>query len=161
MAEKKPQLNSLMNNKGSTMIETIVSFVVLIIVFAALYGMVRFSSNLRMRAVDTANVHSEFYSEIYKTTGRNNVQKYNYPGKYAPDDNFTMFFLKPDIPTDTESGKTSSYNLNMNNAAVSVSSFSGQIKVPCIDATGYVSLDSRITSDNLVTPKVLVFEYHK
>ena len=54
------------NNAGSTMVETLISFVVLVIVFAALFGMIRFSSNLRMRAIDTADVRESFNDEIYK-----------------------------------------------------------------------------------------------
>ena len=163
MVDRRSKLNKLNNNDGSTMIETVVSFVILMIVFAALYGMVRFSSNLRMRAVDTANLHSQFYSEIYKTGDKDNVDKYNYPGRFAPDDNYTMFYLQPSIPSDADpaAGKTSAYNLKLNNAAVNVSDFNGQVKVPCIDATGYVSTDPRIVTDNLATPKVLVFDYHK
>ena len=44
------------NDAGNTMIETLVSFVILLIVMAALYAMVLFSTNLRMRAIDTATI---------------------------------------------------------------------------------------------------------
>ena len=53
------------------MIETLVSFVVLVMVLAALYGVVLFSSELYMRSVDTSRLQQQFYREIYKTSGRN------------------------------------------------------------------------------------------
>ena len=54
------------NNTGSTMVETLVSFVVLFVVLAALYGIVSFSSELYMKSVDTSRVNQRFYREIYK-----------------------------------------------------------------------------------------------
>jgi hypothetical protein len=58
------------NHKGSTMVETLVSFVVLFIVLAALYNIVVFSSELYLRSVDTSRLQQKFYREIYKKDDR-------------------------------------------------------------------------------------------
>ena len=146
------------NNSGSTMVETLVAFLVIMIVLAALYGMVRFSTNLRMRAVDTADVRNLFGQEIYKNTPDPSVvDVFKYIGKNTEveDDKKTMFMLKlnttkTDLEKTKYSGSNSSYDYK--NAV---------IRIPCINATGYVSKDSRITDENLATPKVLSFEYDK
>ena len=146
------------NNRGNTMVETLVAFVVLMIVIAALYGMVRISTNLRMRAADSADIQTSFYSEIYKKTPSQNVEPYYYIGKYAPDKK-TMFTLK----LNTDEGKTSTYNLIKSESGdlSPYTGFSKSLRIPCIDATGYVSTDSRINEENLVSPKALLFSYHK
>ena len=157
----------LRSNEGSTMIETLVSFVVLMIVIAALYGMVRFSSNLRMRAIDTANVRSEFNSQIYNNNPGTTIESYYYIGENTKNDSerTPMFYLM----VDTSTGATSSKNLDTSSTSDEVSeSIKSQfaesskkkaIKLNDINAVGYVSTDSRITDENLVPPKVLVFEY--
>ena len=64
---KKVKDKRIKNHKGSTMVETLVSFVVLFIVLAALYRIVTFSSELYFRSVDTSRLQQRFYREIYKT----------------------------------------------------------------------------------------------
>lgn len=142
------------NNKGTTMIETIVSFVVLLIVIAGLTAMIRFSSNLRMRAVDTANVRAEFNKEIYKKNPNTSiVSEYSYIGKSAPDKKTMFYFVVSD--------ETSAENLDTVNGDATTYDFKQNIKVPNIDATGYVGIDARIANENLVKPKVLMFRYHE
>ena len=152
---KKRSSDVLKNNLGTTMVETLVSFVVLMIVLAALYAMFRFSANLRMRAIDTANVRTEFNGEIYKTNpDTSKVTVYKYIGK-REQDHTTMFMLKLN-------DKTTDANLsNSTGSGIEKDSFKQSIRVPNIDATGYVSKDSRITEENLATPKVLVFKFYK
>lgn len=155
---KNKTIRKIKNNKGSTMIETILSFVVLMIVFATLFGMVRFSSNLRMRAVDTANVKTEFNEQIYKkdTSSMTNITVHEYVGKHA-DDRFTMFMLQPDVnktsATNLQVGITDVNNVNPN--------LKNNIRIPNIDAKGFVSSDSRIVEEKLVTPRVLRFEFNQ
>ena len=107
------------NNSGTTMMEVLVSFVVLMIVMAALYGMVRISSNLRMRAVDTANIREEFNSEIYKNHSSDKVDTYYYNGKCAPD-RLTMFTLKLSDSTDNS-------NLRVGTSSVDRTKFENSI----------------------------------
>lgn len=139
-----------MNNRGTTMVELLVSFVVLMIVLAALFGMVRFSSNLRMRAVDTANVRESFNKEIYKKTPDPTiVATYQYEGKSK--DGKTAFMLTLSDDTDVS---------NLEIGSSERAKFQKNLRVPSIDAVGYKSLDSRITDENLATPKALTFYYH-
>ncbi len=58
---------SIMNDRGSTMVETLVSFVVLMIILTIITGMVVFCSKLRMRAEDTARAMTEFNAQMYNT----------------------------------------------------------------------------------------------
>ena len=60
-------------NAGSTMVETLVSFVVLFAVLASLYGIVVFSSELYMRSIDISRQQQQFYREIYKKDSAFNV----------------------------------------------------------------------------------------
>ncbi len=146
-------INRILNNNGSTMVETLVSFVVLVIVIAALYGMVRFSSNLRMRAVDTAKVRNTFNSEIYKNGSSPNVDEYHYIGRSAPD-NLTMFSLKLNEKTDNS-------NLYKESSGKSRTEFTDSVYLSNVDAVGYVSVDPVISEENLVQPKALEFEFNK
>ena len=136
------------NNSGETMVEMIVSFTVLAIVLLALGGMIYYSSVLRMRATDTSNVCSAFYQEIYKKTPDSaQVYTYYYVGSHA-DDNTTMFKLVLSDDTDKD------------NLIDSRTKFTNAIKVPNIDATGYKSRNPLITSENLVTPRAVLFTYN-
>ena len=150
------------NNAGSTMVETLISFVVLVIVFAALFGMIRFSSNLRMRAIDTADVRESFNDEIYKSGNKKNVEIHEYIGSHSTisNNNDTMFYLKLNV----DPGKTDCSNLDINSDELTNElrvKFIKSISVPNIDATGMVSKDPRIDEEKLAPPKVLRFEYNK
>ena len=61
-------LNKLKNNdQGSTMLETLVAFTVLMVILAIMYQMMAFSSDLRMKAADEATVVRTFNQELYRT----------------------------------------------------------------------------------------------
>ncbi len=166
----KKMIRKYNNNNGTTMVETLVSFVVLVIVFAALFGMIRFSSNLRMRAAEAAKVRNSFNSEIYKSNNQSNVDAYYYIGQNTKnaDERNTMFSLKLVTADDTTStgNATSSRNLDgSENMSVELKDkFSNSIRVPNIDATAYVSTDPLIKGEDgknrIAVPKVLMFDYH-
>ena len=142
------------SNGGETMIETIMSFVILTIIMLALGGMILFSSHLRMRAEDVSKVCSSFYKEIYKTTPNDaKVEASYYIGKHA-DDRKTMFMLKV-------SSETTNANLGINNSNERAAFTDNSIRIPNIDATGYKSEEPEIDSENLVRPSVLIFRYNK
>ena len=152
-------LKILYNNKGSTMMETIVSFVVLMIVLAALYSMVRFSSELRMRAVDSARIQSNFNEQLYRNDNNmQNIKKYVYIGKHAKDtygnsDTVTVFTIKlNDKKTDVQKAFNSN-NMPADNAKES-------IKLPNVNATGYVCTDPIVDMENVIAPRVLSFKHY-
>ena len=51
-------------NRGSTMVETLVAFVVLMIILALITGIIMFCSKLRMRAEETSRAMTEFTAQI-------------------------------------------------------------------------------------------------
>lgn len=57
-----------MNNKGMSMVEVLVGFVVLSIVMAGIFHMIRFGSNMLNESVDIKHSQQNFESEIYKNT---------------------------------------------------------------------------------------------
>ncbi len=144
---------SFKENRGSTILETVISFVVLMIVLASLIAMVRFATELRMRAIESSRVQSEFNDQLYKADGdMDNVQKYNYVAKNGID-NATVFTLK------LNKDKTN-IEKNFKDNSVSVEDIRTSIKLPNVDAVGYVSNNPLVDSENLVAPKALVFMYH-
>ena len=150
---QRKYINALSDNRGTTMIETLVSFVVLAIILAALYGMIRLATNMRIRAMDSESLTSTFNSEIYKNTDLNGVDEYYYFGDSK--DSSTMFMLKVEDKTNDRNLVTDS------TSSVDKDLYKDPIRLTKIDGIGYVSTDSRIESDNLVPPKVLVFKYHE
>ncbi len=61
------RIKMLNNNQGSTMVETLVAFVVLMIILAIMYGVIAFCSELRMRAEDTSRAVVKFRTEMYNS----------------------------------------------------------------------------------------------
>jgi len=66
MDPRGKKIKRIFTQKGSTMVETLVSFLVLIMILASLYSIVLFSSNLFMKSVDMSRLNQKFYREIYK-----------------------------------------------------------------------------------------------
>ena len=155
-----------LRNDGSTMIEAIVSFAVLVIVLAVLFKMVAFSSELRMRAVDTANVRNSFNEQLYKIeyddTGNRidgsmeNVKIIDYYGVTDPapkTKNIAAFVMILDEEkTDVDSTFGSLNEEEKEN-------IKKQITLPHLDAASYYSVDPIIEDEKLATPKVLKFHY--
>lgn len=148
-----------MNDKGSTILETVIAFVVLTIVLLALFRMVTFSSQLRMRAIDTANVRNSFNQNYYmKDIDRDdseavyNIKHYDYEG-ISDKDQYTAFMLVFDsMTTDGTNYQFGANEIDM----------SKPLTLSRIDATGYVSCDpmTDVNGESVVTPKLLKFEYY-
>lgn len=153
------------------MIEVLVSFVVLMIVLGALYSMMKFSSELRMRANDTDRVASDFESNLYKTSGQESINVVHYYGQYDPstDPKYakkTAFFLELDTEK-TDELKNFGRDINYAVPGDITSGYAENeylmtgLRLPNIDADGYVSTNPMISEEHLVTPKVLLFKYHE
>lgn len=131
------------NNRGSTMVETLVSFVVIAAVLAALYAIVSFSTRLWMNSVDAANIQQSFTDEIARIN----------PNTSAVD--ITHYTAGPVI--DSEDGKQyADFEL------VSVDSVSGEattIKLNNISADSYVSIEKSVEDENIAAPKAIVFKH--
>ena len=138
------------HNKASTMVETLVSFTVLVIVLAALYGIVVFSTELYMKSVDTSRLQQRFYREIYKK-----------------DDKIDSSFIEKKFYVRGFGGKVDVNGTECEHAALSLvirlddSTFTGdpamknsEIELTGTDLTSYVCKDS-----SGIVPKVVNFEY--
>lgn len=151
------------NNNGSTMVETLVSFVVLFIVLAALYGIVSFSSELYMRSVDTSRLHQRFYREIYKfpsgpVTNPEAVSidesflEYEdyYPG-YYPSEPDGHEYACLSLIFDTEKTDLSNYGSGDSRIA------DAYIDLKYTGVTSYVCVDEGAADEKLILPKTLHF----
>lgn len=139
------KLNKCSNNKGSTMVETLVAFVVLVIVLLALFKMVTFSSQLRMRAVDTAIVLQEFNQEVYrKPDTYNKIHRKKYvtdlslmEGKQGP-----LFYIEP---------ANSGDDMNKRLWVTDINAYS----------YSYDENESIIKEEKILAPKAIVFVHQK
>ena len=130
------------NNKGSTMVETLVSFVVVAIVLAALYAIISFSTRLWMNSVDASNVQQSFTDELYrKNPNTELVEKTSYEAGAVPE---------------TDDGKKYA-----NFILVSTGDQDEQIYLSNIGADYYVSIDSAVEKEKIAAPKAIVFKHSK
>lgn len=82
--------NRISNNKGTTMVETISAFAVLMVITAVLYGIIALCSELRMQATDAGRVIREFDRELYnQKEGSTLITKRNYETK----NNVPLFYI--------------------------------------------------------------------
>ena len=140
------------NHKGSTMVETLVSFVVLFIVLAALYNIVVFSSELYLRSVDTSRLQQKFYREIYKK-----------------DDRLDTSFITKTRYIKGFGGKYSDGTNSYEHAALSLTIVNdgnlpdgmekSEIYLNSIEVTSYVCTEDN--NGNAIAPKVVNFKFDK
>lgn len=151
---RKGMINN--NQKGSTMVETLVSFVVLFLVLASLYGIVAFSSELYMRSVDTSRLTQKFYKEIYKKDefvgeGTNPfVKKQFYKAGYGAtsgDDKYAALELTVNIDDAYFTGDDKMKK--------------SKIKLSNISAKTYVANDESFEEKKIIVPKAARFDYSK
>jgi|GEM_PF-6585562 len=57
-----------MNNKGTSMVEVMVGFVVLSLIMAGIFHMIRFGANMLQESVDIKHTQQTFEQEVYKST---------------------------------------------------------------------------------------------
>ncbi len=138
-------------NKGTTMLEVLIAFTVLMIVLGVIYKMISFSSELRMEAADIRNAQTEFEAELYKST---------------PDDTkVTVYPYR--VESQTQAGSTVSYPvfvLNLNTEKTDVIANFGveeaalkhkQLNLMRIVADSFASKNTALK----VIPKALKFIY--
>jgi hypothetical protein len=59
------QNRGFLNNRGTTMLETLIAFVVLMVILGVLYNIIAFCSELKMSATDMNTYMQDFSVEIY------------------------------------------------------------------------------------------------
>ena len=91
-----------LNDRGVTMVETVVAFVVLMIILAIIYSAIAFCSTLRMRAQDSSKVAAEFERELYNADNQEGLDESAVStingdklvvSNYVTDNNIPLFFL--------------------------------------------------------------------
>lgn len=141
------------------MLEVLVAFVVLVAIFALIYKMVMFSSNLRMKAIDTETVFNSFNQEIYKTGDYDDSEISVVPITRNSSDGPVFY-----ITVDTE---TTNVQLNVTNGGeASVSEAKDKLDnvrlgLYRFKAIKYESTNSLVNEEGVIAPKVLVFKYEK
>ena len=137
----------LKDDKGTTMMETLVAFVVLMIILVALTRMIFFSSELRMRAMDTGRLMQTFNKELYSNSELDKVSVVKYVTEnvqYEDTNKGPLFYIVPE--------KKNSEGKDVD------------LWVSDINAYSYtydMSKDSNASSENLAIPKALVFVHEK
>ncbi len=79
-----------MDDKGMTMMEVLVGFVILTIIITGVYHMIRFGSNMLYESIDMRKGQNRFEEELYKTDSDPEVVEKNDVGSASDD-----FILKP------------------------------------------------------------------
>lgn len=139
------------NNKGSTMVETLVAFVVLSIILLIIYRTVVFCSELKMKTVDTNKVIDKFNSEIYKDTDKLDESEIEYKRYTMDAEKGPVFYIMLDSDNEEMMNK---------NVKDSVTNYDDlKLRMNNIEAIGYKSVDPLIDSEHLTTPKALQFTY--
>ncbi len=132
------------NNKGSTMVETLVSFVVVAIVLASLYAIVSFSTRLWMNSVDASNIQQSFTDELYRKNPNSElVEKVSYEAGTVPE---------------TDDGKKYA---NFILVSADETNPDEQIYLNNISADYYVSKESAVEKEKIAAPKAIVFRHSK
>jgi len=147
---KDEWLKSFRNdNRGSTMVEVLVSFVVLVIILLIISQIVSYCYGLMMKAMDIERVSQNFNAELYKQadqmdTAEVNGLDYNYNAASGP-----VFYLELDY------ANTEMMNKNVKDSSYDYTKY--RIRMNNLEATCYKSINPLIESEELVCPKVLSF----
>ncbi|MCR5226882.1 MAG: hypothetical protein K6E27_06705 [Eubacterium sp.] len=154
LIKTKANLNRCINNnKGSTIYEIVIAFVVILVVLAIIYKMISFSSELRMEAVDIRNAQLEFESELYKKTPdttKISVKKYVIKENSNTHNKMPVFVLKLDEEkTDVEA------NFMIESSGSGEVSQQNTLNLMDIVADGYSSKNSNVT----IIPKAMKFRF--
>ena len=140
------------DNRGNTMFETLVAFVVLAIILAIVYQMIAFCGEMRMKAADTDVVINEFNQNIYKKNipaDKIEVKdRHNEDGISGP-----QFYLRV-------SDKTSTANMKNVNDYVVGDAY--RLRMDYLGAKSLMpseQIRNKIEEEKIVTPKAVQFYY--
>ncbi len=68
ISENEKKLNiTARDDRGMSMVEVLIGFVILTVIMAGVYHLIHFSSNMIFESVDMRKAQSEFETRIYKT----------------------------------------------------------------------------------------------
>ena len=141
---KNRKLNILLSNKGTTMLETLVAFVVLMIILGVLYNIIAFCSELRMSAADTNRAMIDFNCEIYAKSPNSSVVDIK---ECTVERKQPLFYLEL-------SDKTSDANLGSGSER---SSFKKKLSLYNVEAVTYAYHKEVDDTDTIAVPKAISF----
>ena len=81
MSKKTPHNRIKRNNSGTTMVEILVAFVILVMATGAFYGMIKFSTNMLMRSTENFERISEYKQQFY-TKDKSGLTKTDITGTF-------------------------------------------------------------------------------
>ena len=139
------------NNKGTTMVETLVAFVVLMIILAIIYSAISFCARLRMKATDVDSITESFNAEIYKDDSKINPDEVSFESYSEQEGKGPVFYLVLDYEN------TDMITNNVKDTITDYCNF--KIRMNKTEATSYKSTNPLIQSEELPTPKALHFRY--
>ena len=160
----------LRNDSGVTMVEVLVAFTVLMIILGILYGMIAFSSILRMRAQDASSASQLFTQEMYnkanapqkvpagsatKTTPYEHITVRNYETTSEGDNDYTPLFYLTLSAEDT-----STANLGARGEALfnEMTTEDYWLSLYNIEAVTYVfKPDETMDAEHIIIPKAVRF----
>ena len=141
----------IMNQKGSTMVETLASFVVLFIVLAALYGIVTFSTELYMRSVDMSRLQQRFFQEIYKKNiDTTFIDRATFVKGYGG---------QVDLNGETCEHAALNFVIKTDGYSMPDAMKNSEISMDKISVTSYVCKEDN--DGNGISPKAVIFEYEE
>ena len=154
---------ALRSNRGTTMVEVMVAFVVLAILTGIMYGMIAFCSTLRKRAEDTNRAVLEFGRELYSKGTKSHISE----KIFTTSDNVPLFYLAVDAQSTNEAnfGSTSQalayYNtLKMENTSGGATDAQKGLWISLYQIEATVSTyvpEADMDQEHLIVPKVISF----
>ncbi|MCR5214204.1 MAG: prepilin-type N-terminal cleavage/methylation domain-containing protein [Eubacterium sp.] len=143
------------NDKGNTMLETLVAFVVVMIVLAIIYNMLSFSNNMRLEAIDIRNAEEEFEAELYKKspdTSKISIKNYTLKENSDTGNIMPVFVMKLD-----EEKTNIQANFMVESGSTSGIASENRLNLMDILATGYSSNNTSVK----IQPKAIKFRYEE
>ncbi len=142
--------SKLMTNNGSTMIEVLVSFIVLSIILLIISRIVIYCYGLRMKSMDTETVTQKFNEECYKDSDKVDINEVEIKNYSTKTEDGPVFYLELDY------SNTEMMNNNVKDNSTDYTKY--KIRMNNLEATCYSSNNPLIEEENLVQPKALFFK---
>lgn len=172
MHRSNPTGRGYVDNRGVTMVETLVAFTVLMIVLGIIYGILSVCNTLRMRAQDTNQAVIDFGREMYNNQNTEGVNQEHHISikPYVTEDNQPLFYLAVSNETSKDNfgeageGYWKTINPNLENASQDMIDSSNQeiqklwLSMYNIEAVTYVYLpDSDVKASRIIVPSAVKF----
>ena len=143
----KQNKNMISDNRGTTMLETLVAFVVLMVILGVLYNIIAFCSELKMSATDMNTSMQEFSVEIYNKKDSSFVEKNQLVTRVDNNTKKPLFYLG--LSEETKEHK------NENGCAQAIANNQTTLSLYNLNAETYVYKTTGEGSARTITPKAM------